>query len=91
MLRILLALFSSSSFASFYVLQRLHLFYLLYEICLLVVELFVLGPVCMEPCQELHKFLAVPKQYFLNWTWLVGVCNKHLHSDIQQSEFLTNY
>jgi len=91
MLRILLALFSSSSFGSFYVLQWLHLFYLLYEICLLVVELFVLGPVGMEPCQELHELLTIPKEYFLNRTWLVGVCNEHLQSDTQRSEFVTNY
>jgi len=90
-LQIFLTLITSSSFRSFYIFERLHLFDLLYEICLLVVELFVFRPVRMEPRQKLNKLLAVPKEYFLNRTWLVWVCYEHLHNDKQQSKYITNY
>jgi len=82
---ILLALFTCSSLSSFYFLERLHLFYLLYEICFLIIELFILRPVGVESRQKLDKFLAVPEKYFLNWTRFVGVCHKHLYIDTQQS------
>ena len=78
-----LALLTASGLCSFYVFQRLHLLDLLYQIRLLVIELFVLGPVRMEPRQKLDELIAIPKQYFLNRTWLVWVCHKHLHTDTE--------
>lgn len=91
MLQTLLILFTSRSFSSFYVLERLHLLDLLYEICLFIIELLVLRPVCVEPRQKLDELLAVPKQYFLNWMRLIRICHKHLHSDTQQSQYVINY
>jgi len=77
----LLRSFTARSFgSSLYVLQRLHLFDLFYEICFLVIELFVIGPVRMELGQKLNQLLAIPQEYLLDCTRLVRVSNKHLHS-----------
>jgi len=57
----------------------LHLFDLFYQVCLLVVELVVLGAIVVETRQKLDQLLPIAEQDLLDWPRLVRVRDEHLN------------
>ena len=58
--------------------QRLQLAYLLDQVGLLIVELLIVGPVCVEVGEELHQLLLVTQKDVQDGAWLVRVRHKYL-------------
>ena len=58
--------------------KGLEFFDLFNEICLLVVELFVLRPVRMELCEEVYQLVLVAQQDLQDRAGLVRVRHEHL-------------
>ena len=61
-------------------LDLLQLLDLLYKIGFLIIELLVLGAVCMELGKKINQLVLVPQQDVQDWLGLVGVCNKNLEN-----------
>ena len=61
-------------------LDLLQLLDLLYKIGFLIIELLVLGAVCMELGKKVNQLVLVPQQDVQDWLGLVGVCDENLEN-----------
>lgn len=65
-------------FLDLIIMYRLKFFDLLNQIRLLVIELLVLGTICVEARQELNQLLLIAEQYVQNRFRFVGIRHKYL-------------